>query len=168
MSAHAMETRLTGKHVLLIFIVGFGIIFAVNGYFAYSAISTLPGEERGATYEAGLRYNKLLAEERAQEALHWSHKAQVLPDARLTLSMADAGGAPVAGLAIEGWLERPSSDKADRKLTFKEVDAGRYEAADQAPEAGAWVLSFKAEKAQADGTPAVYRIKERLWVGPAR
>jgi nitrogen fixation protein FixH len=163
-----MQKPLTGKHVLYILLGCFSVVFAVNGYFAYSAIHTLPGEERGATYEAGLRYNTTLAEARAQEALHWSHKAQFLPGARLSVNFTDAGGAPVAGLAIEGWLERPSSEKTDRKLAFKEVDAGHYEAADEAPEAGAWILVFTAQKPRAGGEgPALYRAKERLWIAPA-
>ncbi len=162
-----METRLTGKHVLFIFIVCFGIVFAVNGYFAYSAISTLPGEQRGATYEAGLRYNTTLAEQRAQDALHWSHKSQLLPGSRVAVTIADADGSPVSGLAIEGWLERPASEGADRKLTFKEVDAGRYEASDEAPGSGTWILAFTAQKFRPGASPAVYRAKERLWIAPA-
>ncbi len=95
-----METRLKGKHILFILFGFFGIVFAVNGVFVYSAISTLPGEERGATYEAGVRYNTTLAEARAQESLHWSHKAQFLPSSRIGVTMASADGSPVAGLVI--------------------------------------------------------------------
>ncbi len=161
-----METRLTGKHVLFILLGFFGIVFAVNGVFLYSAVSTLPGEQRGATYEAGLRYNSLLAQERAQEGLHWSHKAQVIKGSRLAVTVADADGAPVAGLAIEGWLERPAT-AGDRKLTFKEVDTGRYEAAVAAADAGAWILAFTAQKPRPGVEPAVYRVKERLWIAAA-
>jgi nitrogen fixation protein FixH len=162
-----MEPRLKGKHVLFILLGFFGVIFAVNGYFAYSALSTLPGEERGATYEAGLHYNTTLAAQRAQEALHWSHKSEFLPASRVSVSMADAEGAPVAGLSIEGWLERPASGEPDVKLAFTEVSAGRYEAAAGAPEAGAWILAFMAQKPRPGNDPAVYRAKERIWIGPA-
>jgi nitrogen fixation protein FixH len=161
-----MERRLTGKHVLFILLASFGIVFAVNGYFAYSAISTLPGEERGATYEAGLRYNTTLADQRAQDELHWTHKSQLLPGSRLAVTLADANGAPVPGLTVEGWLERPASERADRKLTFKEVEAGRYEATAQDTGAGAWVLAFLAQKPRPGASPAVYRAKERLWIAP--
>ncbi|MFY9643088.1 MAG: FixH family protein [Rhodomicrobium sp.] len=166
MSVLAMETRLKGKHVLFILLGFFGIIFAVNGYFAYSALSTLPGEERGATYEAGLHYNATLAEDRAQEALHWSHKAQIMPGSSLSVAVVDADGSPVAGLSIDGWLERPATEGTDHRLTFTEVAAGRYEAVDGAPEAGAWILAFKAQKARPGSEPAVYRAKERLWIEP--
>ena len=165
MSVPAMELK--GRHVLFILIGFFAVIFAVNGYFAYSAISTLPGEERGATYEAGLRYNATLADERRQEALHWSHKSQFLPGSRLSVAVADADGSPVAGLSIEGWMDRPAAEGADRKLNFTEVAPGRYEAMTGAAEAGAWILAFTAQKPRLGSDPAVYRVKERLWIEPA-
>jgi nitrogen fixation protein FixH len=163
-----METRLKGKHVLFILLGFFGVVFAVNGVFVYSALRTLPGLERGATYEAGLRYNTTLAEARAQENLHWSHKAQFLPASRIGVTMASADGSPVAGLVIEGWLERPASDGADQHLIFKEVDTGRYEAAVETPPPGAWDVTFKAQKTRPGSEPATYRVKERLWIAPAQ
>ncbi len=74
---------------------------------------------------------------------------------------------PVAGLSIEGWLERPAAAGTERKLTFKEVGAGRYEASDASPEVGSWVLRFIAQKPGSGASPAVYRAKERLWLGAA-
>jgi len=53
MSATVMDTlpdnkgagpKLKGKHILFILLGFFGIVFAVNGYFAYSALHTFPGE----------------------------------------------------------------------------------------------------------------------------
>ncbi len=162
-----METRLTGKHVLFILLGFFGIVFAVNGVFAYLALSTLPGEQRGATYEAGRRYNTTLAEERAQADLHWTHKSRLQAGSTLTITITDASSTPVAGLSIEGWLERPATARSDSKLTFGEVEAGRYEAAAANPGAGAWILAFIAQKAGPGDNPAVYRAKERLWIEPA-
>lgn len=161
-----METRLTGKHVLYILLGFFGIVFAVNGYFLYAALSTLPGEERGATYEACLRYNAKLAEERTQEALHWSHKSEVAGGSRVAVSIANADGSPVAGLVLDGRLERPATS-GDFALAFKEVDTGRYEATVASPSAGAWILAFTAQKLRPGSEPAIYRVKERLWIGPA-
>jgi nitrogen fixation protein FixH len=162
-----MEKPLTGKHVLIILLSAFGVVFAVNGFFLYSALHTHSGELRGASYEAGLHYNTTLAEQRAQEELHWAHKSEALPGSRLAVAVADASGSPVAGLSVEGWLERPAAKGTDRKLTFKEVDAGRYEAAGASPEGGVWILSFMAQKSRPGATPAIYRGKERLWVAPA-
>ena len=64
-------------------------------------------------------------------------------------------------------MDRPAAEGADRKLTFTEVAAGRYEAMTGAAEAGAWILAFTAQKPRLGGDPTVYRAKERLWIEPA-
>ena len=73
MTAQARPVSINGKHVLLGFAACFGVVFAVNGFFVYQALSTSPGEQSGASYEAGLHYNGTLAAERAQDALGWRH-----------------------------------------------------------------------------------------------
>ncbi len=169
MSVLAMENGLKGKHVLFVLLGFFGIVFAVNGVFVYDALSTLPGEEHGATYEAGLRYNATLAAERAQDALHWSHKSEVRADsAKLAVKVSDSGGAPVAGLAISGSLERPATNTGEQVLAFKEGDTGQYEAAVAGVQPGSWVLSFTARKPRPGSQPAVYRVKERIWIAAPR
>ena len=47
MSVTAMETRLTGKHVLLILLGAFAVIGVVNAAFIYFAVSTGPGRGAG-------------------------------------------------------------------------------------------------------------------------
>ncbi len=167
MSVTAMETRLTGKHILLILLGSFAVIGTVNAAFIYFALSTGPGEERGASYEVGRRYNNTLAEERSQNALQWNHQSQIAQGGRLRVSISDKAGGPVAGLAVTGNLGRPAADNADRSLAFKEVDAGIYEAALGQITPGSWVLAFTAEKARPGSETATYRVKERLWLSPA-
>jgi nitrogen fixation protein FixH len=167
MSVTEMETRLTGKHILLILLGAFAIIGGVNAAFIYLALSTGPGEERGASYEVGLRYNNMLAEERTQNALQWHHHSQIDQGARLRVSITDNAGAPVPGLTMTGNFGRPAAGNTDQSLAFKEVDAGRYEAMLGQIEPGSWILSFTAEKVRPGGEPATYRVKERLWLSPA-
>lgn len=125
----AKNSRLSGRHILLILFGFFGLIGVVNAAFIYFAISTGPGEEKGASYEVGLRYNKVLAEERTQKALNWRHRSKIAEGEQLRISITDNTEAPVIGLAVSGSFGRPASDKVDRSLTFKEVDNGIYEAA---------------------------------------
>ena len=107
MSVTAMETRLTGKHILLILLGAFAVIGAVNATFIYFAVSTGPGEERGASYEVGLRYNNILAEERTQNALQWHHQSQIAQGARLRVSITDNAGAPDPRTGIATGSFRP-------------------------------------------------------------
>ena len=104
-----MEKRLTGKHVLIILLSAFGVVFAVNGFFAYSAIHTLSGEQRGASYEAGLHYNATLAEQRAQEELHWVSQIRRLCLARGLPSPSRMRTAPpwLAWRSRAGWSGPP-------------------------------------------------------------
>jgi nitrogen fixation protein FixH len=167
MSVTAMESRVTGKHILLMLLGFFAVVGAVNAAFIYFAVSTGPGEEQGASYEVGLRYNNILAEERTQNALQWHHQSQIAQGSRLRVSITDNAGAPVHGLVLTGTFGRPATDNADRSLVFKEVDAGLYEASPGQIKQGSWVLSFMAEKARPGAETATYRVKERLWLSPA-
>jgi nitrogen fixation protein FixH len=163
-----METRLTGKHVLLILLACFALVGAVNAIFIYVAIRTGPGEEKGASYETGLRYNAILSQEKSQDALNWRHQSQIAAGNRLRIAIKDKDGAPIAGLSVAGNFGRPASAGEDKALAFKEVDAGVYEADIAAIAPGSWVLSFSAEKARRGGEAATYRVKERLWISPAQ
>ncbi len=49
---------LTGRRTLGIAAACFGVIFAVNGYMAYSAVSTFTGETEASPYEHGLAYRE--------------------------------------------------------------------------------------------------------------
>jgi nitrogen fixation protein FixH len=167
MSVLAMEPRLTGKHVLFILLGCFAVIGSVNAAFIYFALSTGPGEEKGASYEVGLRYNNVLAEERTQNALQWRHQSQIAQGGRLRVAISDNAGAPVAGLAVTGGFERPATNNGDRTLAFKEVNAGVYEADLGKPAPGSWILAFTAEKPRPGSDAAVYRVRERLWLSPA-
>ena len=113
MSVTTMESRLTGKHILLILLGFFAIVGVVNAAFIYFALSTGPGEEQSASYEVGLRYNRILAEERTQNALQWHHQSQFAQGSRLRVSVTDNAGAPVPGLAVTGTLGRPATVNAD-------------------------------------------------------
>jgi|SRR5208337_860482 len=167
MSMTATETRLTGKHILIILLSAFAVIGAVNAAFVYLAVSTGPGEEKGASYEVGLRYNNILSEERTQNALQWRHETQIRQGERLRVVITTSAGEPVAGLAVTGNFGRPASDNDDRSLAFKEADAGVYEAALGQIRPGSWVMTFTAEKARLGSETATYHVKERLWLSPA-
>ncbi|MFZ1106747.1 MAG: FixH family protein [Rhodomicrobium sp.] len=166
MSGAATQTQLTGKHVLVILLAALAVVGSVNATFIYFALSTGPGEERGASYETGLRYNGILSEEKSQEALQWRHRAQIDKGSRLRVAIAGKDGAPIAGLAVAGTFSRPASSSGDVSLAFKEIDAGVYEAELGTIDPGSWVLAFTAEKGR-PRAETTYRVKERLWLSPA-
>ncbi len=165
MSATARK-EFTGRHLLLILAGFFGVMFAVNGVFVYFALSTFSGVDDPTAYQDGLNYNKRIAEERQQEALGWSHRVSVDKSGKVMLAMTNAKGEPVAGLAVSGRISRPVEGNALVPLVLREAETGVYSANAGALEAGNWIVSLKATKTRPGGEPAIYRIKERLWLKP--
>jgi nitrogen fixation protein FixH len=158
----ATPFRLRSLHVLGAFALFFGVVFAVNAAFLYEALTTKPGEEAGASYQAGLRYNAILADSRQQNALDWHHVVRV-HDGTLSVTLEDGRGAAVGGLTFDATIGRPASDKADTRLAFTESRPGLYETRLPGLSSGTWVLAIAAQATSA-GPLAVYRVKERLWL----
>ena len=146
----ASKGTLTGWHILTIFIVGFGIVFTVNGIFIYKAISTNSGEIQHA-YMEGLKFNETLETREKQKSLGWdmtlSMQRGAGGDALFTAQMLDKANQPVAGLNMNGILYRNTENKDDHKLVFKEVKTGIYEAVVPQLGPGKWLFEAKATKA---------------------
>jgi nitrogen fixation protein FixH len=157
--AHGIE----GRHVLLSLIAFFGVMVAANAALVYYAVHTFSGGDRPDPYRSGLNYNETIAAEKRQASLGW--QAELVHDdagRRLTVQLVDAERRPVSGLKLDAKLTRPATDKDDRAVDFKEVEAGVY-AAHAALAPGAWVLSLSTRGA-GEGDP-VFRLKRRLFVG---
>jgi nitrogen fixation protein FixH len=104
--------KLTGWHVLAIFVGGFGIIFAVNFYMAYSAVSTFPGMEVSSSYADSQTFDD---RREAQEALGWDASVALEGDT-LILTLVDAEGRPVYPAELDALLTRPTSRLEDQPL----------------------------------------------------
>ncbi len=128
--------ELTGRHVLFIFIAGFGIIIGVNVYMATEAVSTFPGLEVSSSYAAGQDFNE---RRDAQEALGWTSSVEVDEEAGLlTLHLTDADGAPVVPAEFTALLTRPTNQLEDQELDLTFAD-GVYTAPVQVSD-GRWRL----------------------------
>jgi nitrogen fixation protein FixH len=117
--------KLTGWHVLAIFVTGFGIIIGVNLFMAYNAVSTFPGLEVSSSYADSQTFDE---RRDAQEALGWNASVEIPGDGTLVLHLVDDSGAPVAPAHLEALLTRPTSRQADQLL-----DLSRYNGTFVAP-----------------------------------
>lgn len=119
------ERKLTGWHVLAIFVGAFGIIIGVNLALAWNAISTFPGLEVANGYIASQTFDDRRA---AQEALGWSVHVDD-DEGVLTLAITDANGYPVQPANISAKVGRKTSVMNDHEppLSF---DGVSYKAAD--------------------------------------
>jgi nitrogen fixation protein FixH len=157
---------LTGRHVLVIMIAFFGVIFAANGALLYAALSTYSGLVAQDPYRKGLQYNQRIDAAAKQDQLGWQEDAR-LDGQKFTLFLHDAGHSPVAGLGLSGVISRPSTDRHDVGIQLREVQPGQYVAPLDALDPGAWIVNLEASEAKpGSGQTIVYRMRKRLWLKP--
>jgi nitrogen fixation protein FixH len=164
LSADRPGWTLRGRHVALTFVAFFGVIFAVNGYFLYSALSTYTGIIASEPYRKGLEYNKRIEAAEQQAGLGWVDAVEALHNMPIVFSLRDRNGQPVTGLHLRGIIGRPSTARADKPLAFRETQPGRYAANVGKLDDGNWMLSIEALSASSD--TVVYRARKRLWLKP--
>lgn len=130
--------RITGWHVLIGMVLFFGIVIAVDALFMVKAYRSFSGEVASNPYEAGLAFNKTLAQRRREAALGWSVGVETTGGKTVVVTLADRAGKPLDGLSVTGTLERPATETGRQTLNFKPLGQGRYQA--QARLDGAWDL----------------------------
>lgn len=152
-TASAGGFRLTGRHVLIAMLGFFGIVIAVNLAFVHIALSSWTGLTDHDSYRTGLSWNRTLERDAAQKALGWSSavatRAARVEGGRsfaVTVTLRDAAGRPVAGLAVEGEARHPVVEADDRRLAFVETEPGVYVAEALLSGAGDWELKLVATR----------------------
>lgn len=156
---------LKGRHVLYSLIAFFGVVFAVNGVFLYSALKTNTGVVANEPYRKGLAYNERIAADERQKALGWQDEASFTGDGRVSVVMKGADGQPVSGLVMEATLGRPSTTAGEHKLRLAEIAPGSYAATVAGAAPGTWLFALEARRADNAEEP-IYRARRRLWLKP--
>ncbi|MBY6202674.1 FixH family protein [Maritalea mobilis] len=127
--------QLTGRKVLAIFVVGFGLIIGVNLFMAWNAISTFPGMEVSSSYADSQTFDDRRF---AQEELGWNASVEVEGDL-LTLTLVDETGRPVYPAELDALLTRPTNQLEDQQLAFERGPNGVLQAPVEVSE-GRWRL----------------------------
>lgn len=154
--------QITGTHVLFGLIAFFGVMLAANGVFVYFATSTFSGLSTDDAYRKGLAYNQTLRSFRAQQASGWQ-VAAAIAGGEIRLTLADAAGKPLDGLAIAGRIGRPATAAEDRAVAFRSAGQGLYKADADGLAPGQWELTAEARAlGQASSEP--FKVTARLWV----
>ncbi|MEM7753348.1 MAG: FixH family protein [Pseudomonadota bacterium] len=148
-------TEIKGWHVLSWFVVGFGIIIAVNLTLAFNAVRTFPGLETKNSYVASQAFD---ANREAQTALGWDVSAKV-ENGMLALEILE-NGAPIAPEITQAVFGRATTVAADQTPAFT-FDGNRLVAPVEAGP-GNWNLRLTA--LAEDGTLFQQRIIVK--VGP--
>jgi nitrogen fixation protein FixH len=149
--ASASPKPLTGRKVLLMLLVFFGVVIGVNVTMMRLAIETLPGTEVESAYSASLRYEKEILAARDQDALNWQVDAHIerigTGGATLQVTAHDHSGNPMSGLKFIGRFERPTDKRADLPLDLAEVGIGVYRGTAEALAPGQWDLVLEGDSA---------------------
>jgi nitrogen fixation protein FixH len=146
-----------GWHVLVAFLVFFGVDIAVNAYLMVFASGTYPGETSVTPYEDGIAFNAALRQKRAQAALRWRLAAGLDQGGQIRVEAFDRAGAPLDGLEVAVHLERPATEAGQRDVALRRAAPGVY-VAPAAPLAGAWDLSVTARDAAGHVAKADRRV----------
>ncbi len=148
--------KLTGWHVLAMFVGGFGIIIGVNIFMAVNAVSTFPGLEVSSSYADSQTYDERRF---AQEALGWNASVEIPGDGTLILHLVDDSGAPVAPAELNALLTRPTSRVADQELVLSRYRGSFVAPAELAD--GLWRLRLTGMAR--DGTESRHNITFRWY-----
>lgn len=152
--------RITGWHVLIGMVLFFGTVIGVDTIFMVQAYRTFSGEVASNPYEAGLAFNRTLAQRQREAALGWSASVETPGRKSVVVKVADREGKPLDGLSLTGVLERPATETGRQTLNFRSLGGGRYDASARLE--GAWDLRAVARNAK-----DMFEIETRL-VEPVR
>lgn len=146
-----------GWHVLTGLMLFFGLVIGVDALFITLAYRTFSGEAAKNPYEAGLLYNRTLAQREREAALGWSATIEQAAGEVILVRVADRDGKALEGLRVSGALERPATTRGSRTVRFAAVAPGVYRT-EAAPLDGAWDLNVTIR----DGDGAVFEAERRL------
>ena len=137
-----MRKTFTGRHMLAIFVVFFGIVIAVNFWVASIALHSFSGVVVENSYVASQQFNGWLKDAKSEQALGWS--ATVSRDAAGRL-VVETAGMP-AGAKLTALLRRPLGTPDDRTEALTLVSPHRYQTNEL--DRGRWLVRIEAD---ADG-----------------
>ncbi|GAA4045187.1 FixH family protein [Parerythrobacter jejuensis] len=135
-----MKREFTGRHMLAVLVVGFGIVVAVNFYMASLATRGFSGVVVQNSYIASQQFNGWLEEARRQEALGWQGVIGRDGNGRLEV----AAQAIPAGAVVSADLRRPLGEPDDRQITLVPAGEGRFVTPEPLP-TGRWIVRITVE-----------------------
>jgi len=135
MSRAKPKGQFTGKHMLGVMVVGFGIVIAVNFYMASLAIGGFHGIVVENSYVASQKFNSWIDKAEADKALGWKASGQRGADGFVTVTTSEVPEA--ATLTAE--LRRPLGAREFATLTFAPQDDGTYRST-VAVQPGRWTM----------------------------
>lgn len=126
----------TGRHMLIIMVLFFGVIVSVNVFMASSAIRSWTGLVVENSYVASQQFNDKLVNAEAQVAMGWEGSLDYV-DGGLLFQLKDAEGVPLPMETVKIDITRPIGVEGDQSVVLTRAADGSFRAP-VAIEPGAW------------------------------
>lgn len=126
MSNPAPQKQFTGKHMLVIMLVFFGTVIAVNMTLVYFSRVSWSGLVVQNSYVASQSFNEDTARLQAAAAMGLNDRLSY-DKGKLVLTLQDASGLPVLASNVSMSLGLATTDREDRTLVLQRTGHGTYE-----------------------------------------
>ncbi len=150
-------SRFTGRHMLAIMILFFGVIIAVNVTMAFVASSSWTGLVVKNSYVASQGYNKSLQLAREQKARGWHSRLEYV-NGNMLVTLLDHDDSVIWPEKLSVYIGRPAFEQMDQNFNPEIGNKGLAVLPVDLPP-GAWVVNIQAE---INGN--VYRREARIFV----
>lgn len=158
----------TGRAFLLVMILGFGAVFAVNFVMAYFAITTFNGVETESSYAAGKHFMKDMAAIKDQDARKWQVAAHVgalsgSGGIDVSTQFRDAAGVPLKDINVVAAFEHPTNRYRDRAIPLVPGGGGTFAGHAEGMKPGGWTLRLTATGANGEH---LFTSRNRVTLAP--
>ena len=131
-------------------VASFAVIFAVNGFFIYKAVSGFDGLVEDNYYEKRLGW---------KIELSFTDDLKTAAPNKAKVVIFDPKGEPVSGVKVRIALSRPATSKFDNKFEF--IPSGcAYHGTVSIPVSGLWDMKVTAEKGT-DRIEKIFRVRTK-------
>ncbi|RLQ87146.1 FixH family protein [Notoacmeibacter ruber] len=146
----------TGRHMLIIMVLFFGVVISVNLTLAFFASQSWTGLVVKNSYVASQNFEKDRAERAAQIARDWDAHVSMKDDF-LAVELKDGEGRPVERAKVTAELKGVMFDKDDQTVVLPSLPEGGYGLPVDL-HAGAWVAKLTVEPRGVEPWEGSYRF----------
>jgi nitrogen fixation protein FixH len=107
-------------------VTSMGLVFLVNVYMIWTAVSSFPGAAGRDGFELSNDYGRVLRAAAGQSAMGWQVDATVGPARRPVLRVTDRTGQPLGTADVDARAERPVGPAETTALRFLPDRNGRF------------------------------------------
>ena len=144
---NASRKEFTGRHMLIIMVMFFGTVIAVNLTMATLARLSWTGLVVDNSYVASQEFNEKLAESREQAARGWTPVVTFVPN-EISYRLNDGSGSPIQVKSVDILLRRPAYQAEDEHISLEPNGNGTFGLSATIRD-GVWIIESRADFGEA-------------------